>query len=119
VNIVFEICSMPRDLHIYYNKSMVQLLKESGYFGHEDSVTKEEVMKVLRAYPNFIKDWVDYSDDKRASSGWYLQHLDAEKWVLGYYSGIRSEKEQVFTSGYEACAAFILMEVASIAQSLS
>ena len=35
---------MPRDSHIYTNKSMTQLLKDSGYFEDKESITKDKTI---------------------------------------------------------------------------
>jgi hypothetical protein len=117
-HIVSKVCSIPRDFHICTNKSMVQLLKESGYPGSRDSITKEEIIRALKTNQDFICDWLDYSDGQRISSGWFFQYRNSENWVVGYFNGNYFEKEQVFTSGYEACAVFILTEVERISKHL-
>jgi hypothetical protein len=43
-DVILRVCSIARDFY-YGNKSVIQLLKESGYLGHEDSITKDELMK--------------------------------------------------------------------------
>lgn len=115
---LLKVCSMPNAFTTSLNKSMVQLLKESGYLGHENEVTKDEIMEFLKTHPDFIESWKEYSEDKRCSSGWYLLHEDSI-WTVGYFGVGGKAKEQRYTSGFEACAVFILKELEQLAESAS
>jgi hypothetical protein len=112
---VFAICSMPRNFHVTHNKSMVQLLKESGYYGLEELLTKDRIIKTLNTCPYLVNDWLVYSADKRVQSGWYFSHSGSQ-WTIGCLGGNGSEEEQVFDSADEACAAFIFIEVHLLAE---
>jgi hypothetical protein len=114
-DIIFKICSLPRDSHIHANKSMVQLTKESGYLEHKAFVTKDEIIKVLKRNPAFIQDWIDFSADQRITYGFAFQHLVEDKWTVGLYNTVNQDWERIFNDGYEACATFILIELDSFA----
>ena len=118
LDVISKVCSMPRDFKNSVSKSMIQLLRESGYLGHEDVVAKDDVVKFLISHPDFIEDWEIYSLDKRTSSGWYLLH-DDPAWTVGYLNGGEREKESKFSSGFEACAVFIINELEQLAKNAS
>ena len=113
---ISKICSMANDFKTSGNKSMIQLLKESGYKDHEKHIARHEIQKFLEIHPALIDSWEGYSLDKRCSSGWYLVHENSE-WIVGYYKSGGKENEQTFQSGFEACAVFILNELERIAGS--
>jgi hypothetical protein len=109
---------MPKDFISLGNKSMVRLLAESGFLEQRAKVRKDEIIEFLRTHPDFIESWEGYSQDKRSSSGWYLLHED-KIWTVGYFSVGGKKKEQRYTSGFEACAVFILYELDQLAESAS
>jgi hypothetical protein len=114
LDVVSKICSMSRD---YQHKSMVQLLKESGYLGNESSVNKSQILDFIGSHPGLMDDWLLYSADKRVKSGWYLLH-DNQDWIVGYFNGHFKGNKQIFTSGYEATAVFIMNELGQIVEHL-
>jgi hypothetical protein len=114
-DVISTICSMPRDFKVSRKKSMIQLLKESGYLEHEHDVAKEDVMRFLISHPDLIDDWELYSLDQRTSTGWYLLHEDPV-WIVGYLNSGKREKESRVTSGFEACAVFIINDLERFAK---
>jgi hypothetical protein len=114
-DVIFKICSMPSDSHIYTNKSMVKLTKESGYLEYKDFVTKDRIIRTLKENPDFIYDWLGYSEDQRITYGWAFQFWGGDKWTVGLYNTQNQDWERNYTDGYEACATFILIEVDSFA----
>jgi len=52
---------MPKDFHLFGNKSMNQLFKESGYLEKPNLVTKETLTFHLIANPELVSDWENYS----------------------------------------------------------
>ena len=106
---------MPRDFHILGNKSMIQLLVESGYLNETQFVIKETISAYLAENPDLITDWENYSSDKRVSEGWYFLKRDLD-WIVGYAGNSSQEQRLIFSSEFEACAEFILREVSGIAK---
>lgn len=109
-NILSKICSIPRDFYTYQDKSVIQLFSESGYLENPKSITKERLMDYLEANPDLIKDWENYSSNKRVSQGWYFLE-EKPKWIVGYASVPSQEYKQAFNSAVEACSEFILHEL--------
>ena len=114
-NVISKLCSMPRDFHLLKNKSMVQLLIESGYLNEIPLVTIETILTYLAENPDLIIDWENYSSDKRVSEGWYFLKRGSD-WIVGYAGNPSLEQRLVFSSKFEACAEFILREVSGIAE---
>lgn len=86
---------------------MITLLHEAGYFDHHTQVSVAAVRAHLAKVPELVNDWINYSADKRASSGWYLN----ENGTVGYYpDGPESRYNDIAT----ACAEFIVRELADI-----
>lgn len=113
--IIVKVCAMPRDFRNRGHKSMNQLFNESGYLKQPEAVTKERLTDYLRANPDLINDWENYSSDKRVSKGWYFVK-DQSEWIVGYAGVPGQNQKQTFTSGFEACAEFILQELKEFAE---
>ena len=103
--IVKRICCLPLDFK-RGSKTLIQLIRESGYVDNPDALERERVEAFLRDKPDLQDAWVIYSGDKRVSAGWYFD-ADGDGWVVGYYPG---KERQKFVSKLEACAEFVLRE---------
>lgn len=118
IDVIAKVCSMPLDFNKSGNKSMVQILRESGYLENVDSVTYDMIKQHLEANPDLIETWENYSADKRTSEGWYFLRENST-WIVGFYRpGGRSE-ELSYSSAPEACASFILKEIRQIGKNAS
>jgi hypothetical protein len=123
-NVILKICSIPRDFYTHTDKSIVQLLEESGFIKYKDLISKSEIINQLKEHPSFIDDWSNYSGDKRTSKGWYLLNNDDGTWIVGYYDSNnhlnnRRKQEKIIDSDYEACAEFVLAEVEDLEKFIS
>ena len=114
-DVLSKICSMANDHMAGGNKSMVKLLKESGYSGRKEAIAKSELIEYLMAHPDLIDSWARYSSDKRCLPGWYLLR-EADRWTVGYIDMDGKESEQTFLSEFEACAIFILNELEQLTE---
>jgi hypothetical protein len=117
-SLLSKVCSMPDDFLVSGNKSMVQLLKESGYLDRQEIIAKNEIVEFLRTHPDLFDSWEKYSLDRRCSTGWHLLHKDDE-WIVGHLNIDGKENEQTFLSSFDACAVFILKELEQIAANAS
>jgi hypothetical protein len=96
------------------NASIHSLLKYSGYFETHDLVTAEAIREALLEHPDYVDDWIQYSEDKRCSSGWFFRQKGP-----GYEVGFFSSKDgysqsTMYSDRLEACAAFIKKEMEEI-----
>ncbi len=110
---ISKVCSIARNLKIYQNKSVIQLLKESGYFENSSSITIEDIEQYLIDHPSYVNDWINFSSDKRTSEGWYFLQ-EGPDWIVGYLedttNGFARIREEKFPSSIKACAVFIMKE---------
>jgi hypothetical protein len=105
------ICRIPETLS---RRSLRDLVAETGYRELRPTMSRQEVAGHLARHPGLVREWLKYSEEKRASGGWYLLHPSTE-WVVGRLAGPEQGRELRFGTGPEACAEFILRELDSVA----
>jgi hypothetical protein len=108
-----KICQIPIEFKSG-NKSICDLLKETGYFENSDSVTIDSFDKYLKNNDKIIQEWLAYSEDKRTSGGWYIIKKNNSIIVGHLDNEIGSAEEKEFDDISKACAVFIFNEIKSI-----
>lgn len=91
-------------------RSALELVRESGYFSAPEKLTVADVALYLTENSALVDHWLYWSEDKRASKGWYFRKT-VEDFVVGYFP---NGECQQFSDGIEACAEFVVREVAAI-----
>ena len=112
-DLIVGIIGLPKR-HQRANSSIYALLKYSGYFEMHDHITVESIREVLVERPDCAQDWIQYSEDKRSDSGWFILQNGAD-YQVGFYSrkaGITQTKN--YSDRLEACATFIKNEIEDI-----
>ena len=105
-----RICNLPVEFR-RGSKSPVQLIRESGYFESPNELTVEALAAFICNHVEVIQVWLSWSEDKRVSSGWYFIRKNG-----GFIVGNLADGPQLrFSDESQACAEFVLREVASIA----
>ncbi|MDR1180352.1 MAG: hypothetical protein LBL13_00015 [Bacteroidales bacterium] len=112
-NIVKKIIFIPKRFHSDNKSSAYSLLKESGYFEFYNSICTKDICTILMQYPDCLNDWLQWSNDKRSSYGWYLKQNQDKKYVIGYISP-NYNKVMEYTDIVEACSYFIKQEIEDI-----
>lgn len=107
--VVERLCRIPAEFS-GGNKSPVQLVAESGLAQRESALSVEAVSTYLSRYPALVEQWLRWSEDKRASPGWYFMR-ESNKFVVGYYP---NGETLSFAEALPACAEFIIREVQAI-----
>lgn len=106
------IVHLPRTLQASGVVSIYDLAVRAGYFDVHERVDEPALRKALRAVPDLVEDWLAYSDDKRAESGWYVRRVPNHGYEVGHYGGIPSnEAHSTYTDKFTACAKFIKHEM--------
>lgn len=115
---VAQIVTLPRKFHSQGTVSMFSLLQGTGYFGLHDQISEDDIREALLRCPEYIHDWVEYSQDKRTSTGWYITENDEEVWEVGYVTE-RGDLQQrlVYHNQVDACATFVKREIEDIRMS--
>lgn len=111
--VIKEILELPMTYYKVRNKSMLSLLKDTGYFETYDQIGEQDIYKVIVKYPEYIKEWLLWSENKRTDEGWYLKQDNGGKYIVGYLSKISSTQTE-YPDASLACAAFIKHEIENI-----
>jgi hypothetical protein len=110
-NTVNDVIKLPRRFYDRGDASIYSLLQESGYFAVYDQVTEEAIHEALLRNPHVVSDWVDFSEAKRASCGWFLRRRGEQCYQVGHYP----DHEPVdYPDEIAACSAFIKREIEDI-----
>jgi hypothetical protein len=114
-NIANQIVTLPRKFHALGNVSFFSLLQSTGYFERHDQISEDELREALLRYPECIQEWMQYAEDKRTPSGWYLTQNDEGCYETGYIADAHARTNRVqYENATDACAAFIKHEIESI-----
>lgn len=111
-----DIVDLPKEFYNNGNISIYSLLKETGYFEHHSKISESDLRDQLVERPENIQHWVKWSEDKRTSSGWYIENKGG-KCIVGYFPEKENAKPKEYSSVELACAAFIKLEIEEIRKS--
>ena len=109
--IVAKVVDIPWQFSIQGDISIYKLLEQSGYFENHAALTAVEIKKALKINPGLVQFWLQYSEDKRTSGGWYFKNNDNGTFTVG---NLQSNPEILFLDGIEACAEYIKKEIEEI-----
>lgn len=112
--IIRTIISIPKKLYTERKKSIHDLLKESGYFDYYESIDTKDILNVLTQIPDNIEYWFRLSEDKRVDSGYFIEKLEHDKFIVGYHQAHLVSNLFEYNNINEACASFILKEIEEI-----
>jgi len=114
--VIEEIIILPKKFFNYENnKSISALLKETGYFEMHNEIKEDDILKVLLAHSNYVNHWLNWSADKRSSSGWYFKHgPNHNEYIVNYFPKNLKNEEMIYSNPKNACAAFIKREMETI-----
>lgn len=102
--------TLPRKFHNLGNMSIYDLLKETGYFEIHYQISVESIRDALALSPEYIEDWIVYSEDNR-SDGWYFKQQSDQRYVVGFIDGEGNYTHTEYNDRLEACAIYIKQEV--------
>ena len=102
-----QICNLPA-IFRGGDKSSHTLVRESGI--DVRSLSADSVIAVLRSTPDLVREWLQWSEDKRSSPGYYFL-AERKCYVVGYYPG---HERVEFDDPIVACADFLIKEVNTI-----
>ena len=113
-NVIHNCVYLPETFYKVMNKSMHTLLLESGYFNYNDKVTVELINKELQKHPDCVDQWLQYSEDKRTSNGWYIYKNEKGVYVVAYMGELSERSKLEFVNVVEACAHYMKLELEMI-----
>jgi hypothetical protein len=113
--IAMQIVTLPRRFQSRGNVSMFSLLEATGYFGLHDQISEADIRTVLVRCSECVQEWIQYSEDKRASSGWYVMENHEGCYEVGDITERGEFKERLaYNRRIDACAAFVKREIENI-----
>jgi hypothetical protein len=114
-DMIAELVTLPRRFHKLGNVSMFSLLEATGYFGLHDQISEEDIRDGLVRCPECAQEWLQYSEDKRTSNGWYVVQNEEGLYETGFvaHAGTSTNRVQ-YDSSIHACASFIKHELEDI-----
>jgi len=108
--VVKKICRLPLDFHAG-SKSMAELVSESGVSAHPEALAVASVVARLNGQPELVDAWLDWSANKRVTSGWYFAQ-EGSHFVVGFHPNGES---LAFDDPALGCAEFVVREVWAVA----
>ncbi|MEZ6084546.1 MAG: hypothetical protein R3E58_11560 [Phycisphaerae bacterium] len=108
--LIQNLVCIPRLLKTKEDSTMVSLVKESGYKSKQSESLRDELREYIECHPEFIEDWLAFSEDQRSSPAWFFTYERNGQYQLGWFAtdcGI--SKQELFDSGAPACAEFITL----------
>lgn len=111
--IIKSVLRLPENFYSAQNVSIYSLLKGTGYFELYTEINEKDIFDLLIQYPEHIKQWLNWSENKR-SSGWYFKGSESQKYIVGSFPDNGELKSSEYTNAAEACSVFIKREIEDI-----
>ena len=109
---VEDVCRLAWDYGSFRTLSARELIARSGYGDRWRSISAELLADTLRRHPDWVDAWIQWSEDKRVSSGWYIARHGESDFDVGFYPTVPPVR---YGDRTRACAVFVRYELASIA----
>jgi hypothetical protein len=112
--VIYKLLQIPEDFRSK-NKSLVTLLKETGYHIFHDQISVEAIIEILKKKPQFISEWLLWSENQRSTPTTYFTKGD-EWCFVGHSPESKDFKEINTKDEYFACASFVKLQVEQISE---
>jgi hypothetical protein len=112
-DLIFKLINLARDFSQKRTVSIYELLQQAGYMEAVGKISDQDIYRELVAAPDFADDWLEYSEDKRTSNGWYYKQTDNGKYLVGYVDE-SGKTETEYDDKIKACSKFIKQELDAI-----
>lgn len=109
--IVFAIIHLPSEFNRKGDSSFYELLKSTEYFSFFSQINVPDLIEGLKQYPDCVFDWLQYSEDKRTSDGYYFIRHKEEYRIGNLNRNGTKQSEEKYEDRFLACATFIKYEV--------
>ncbi len=113
-----KIVELPIKFYSTENKlSIYELLEETGYFKSYGNVKQRDLLQALEKSGEYINHWLNWSSNKRTTSGWYFKK-EKDRYLVGYFdmeNNIDDSKE--YYDSRIACSHYIKEEIEEIRRS--
>ena len=106
--VIKNVVNLANDEYRRGDISIYQLFLDSGYLTLQEEISIDDIKAELRDCPYLVQSWLNYSEDKRTSGGWYLIKENENTYVVGT---LETNNNYTFTDDIEACAQFVINEI--------
>ncbi|SFC85844.1 hypothetical protein SAMN05421747_1414, partial [Parapedobacter composti] len=97
------------------NQSIYSLLRNTGYFESHSNINENSIKEALEQHPQYVDQWLQWSEDKRVDSGWFFFIQNDRKYLVGFLDADKGTTEKMeYSDRKSACAVFIKRELESI-----
>lgn len=116
VKVIQDIVRLPETFYKENDTSIYSLLQETKYFEISDLISEKDILNEIKNKPQYVDSWLEWSQNKRVSLGWYFTENNNNKYIVGYKSPSKNNTNIIieYENKYEACAAFIKREIEDI-----
>ncbi len=111
--VIKGVIAIPKIFYFEKTDSFLTLLVQTGYFQISNSISEKDIFNTLSLFPEYIDDWVLWSENKRVDEGWCFVKKGNEYNVCYAKDDIKIEN-LIFQNKIEACANFIKKEIDSM-----
>jgi hypothetical protein len=109
-HIIYLILNLAKKFNNQREKSFRQLLEETNYFKIQHQIKEKDILETVNKYPEVLLSWMQWSANKRVTSGWFLIEENGE-YIVSYYPHSEANQTLKTRDGHKACAYFILKEI--------
>ena len=113
-SLINEIISFPVKFYSLGNISIYSFLSNVGYLEHYNQVQDDSIATALAQSPEYIDAWFDWSENKRVTSGWYIEKGENAHYIVGFYPPSESHPPVYYADITKACTVFIIKEIESV-----
>jgi hypothetical protein len=110
-NSIEKIIRIPLDFETKGNVSRVTLVRESGYVELYNKIGEAEIEEVLRQYPDFVDEWLLWSENTRSTPAWHFIKFEDGSYLVTYSNEGKRFDEITTNDKFEACAIYIKRQI--------
>lgn len=107
---LYSICHFPA-LYTESGLSPKEIVKYSMYAKYRGEISIDDIAKELQKDIQLIESWLLFTEDKRWTPAWGIKKENNSYSLFYVFRNGQFEIKQSFSSGHEACARLVRMEM--------
>jgi hypothetical protein len=106
-DVVLAVCRLPIDYRLSRWRSATELVRRAGASERRAEVSVERIAACLRANPDWVDAWFEWSADAMGTPAWYVAPAGSGEFVVGYVVGATNRRVLVRDDRVAACAEYV------------